>query len=93
MHTPFHIFRKETKQEGNENSKTNTNTALVCWICGARFDNPAEYLWHLQVCGAVKEKGMPLKYDKSIGAWRLDISAAAQVQAKQVEKEVEVEVK
>jgi len=47
----------------------------------------------LQVCGAVKEKGMPLKYDKSIGAWRLDISAAAQVQAKQVEKEVEVKVK
>ena len=90
MRTPFRIFRKETKQEGKENSKT--DTALVCWICGERFDNPAEYLWHLQVCGAVKERGMPLKYDKSIGAWRLDISAAAQVQAKQVEK-VGVEVK
>jgi len=91
MHTPFHIFRKKTKQEGKENSKT--DTALVCWICGERFDNPAEYLWHLQVCGVVKERGMPLKYDKSIGAWRLDISAAAQVQAKQVEKVAEVEVK
>ena len=91
MRTPFHIFRKETKQEGKENSKT--DTALVCWICGERFDNPAEYLWHLQVCGAVKERGMPLKYDKSIGAWRLDISAAAQVQVKQVEKVVGVEVK
>ena len=47
----------------------------------------------MQVCGVVKERGMPLKYDKSIGAWRLDISAAAQVQAKQVEKVAEVEVK
>jgi len=84
MHVPFHKHNREIGVE----EKKETNNVLVCWICGARFENPAEYLWHLQVCGVAKERGMPLKYDKSISAWRLDLHMAVKSAEQNSSKEI-----
>lgn len=43
-----------------------------CWICEAAIRDETEFLYHIHECNAVKNSGLPLKYDINKGTWRFD---------------------